>query len=53
MVWGKRMPLKRWFLSEDGQSSESSRVLAITNDVIRSINQNAALIVQTQTAVSL
>ncbi len=47
-VWGKWLSLKHWFLAEDGQSSESSRVLAITNDVIRNIIQNAALIVQTQ-----
>lgn len=47
-ILGKWFSLKRWFLPEDGQESESSKVLAITNDIIRSIIQNAALIVQMQ-----
>lgn len=47
-VWGKWVSLKNWFLPSDGRDSESSRVLAITNDVIRNIIQNAALIVQIQ-----
>lgn len=47
-VRGKWMSLKNWFLPHSGQPSESSRVMAITNDVIRSIIQNASLIVQMQ-----
>lgn len=47
-VWGQWRSLKNWFLPHDGEESESNRVLAITNDVIRGIIQNAALIVQTQ-----
>lgn len=47
-VWGKWISLKSWFLPTDGRESESSRVLSITNDVIRSLIQNAAFIVQIQ-----
>lgn len=47
-IYGKWDSLKRWFLAKDGQECESSKVLAITNDIIRSIIQNAALIVQLQ-----
>lgn len=47
-VYGKWSALKRWFLSIDGQKSECSRVLDITDEVIRKIIQNAALIVQLQ-----
>lgn len=47
-VYGKWESLKRWFLSENGEECESSKVLAITNDIIRSIIQNAALIIQLQ-----
>lgn len=47
-VYGKWDSLKRWFLPQDGRECESSRVLSITNDIIRSIIQNAALIVQLQ-----
>ena len=47
-VWGKWMALKNWFLALEGRESESSKVLAITNDIIRSMIQNAALIVQLQ-----
>lgn len=47
-VMGKWNSLKRWFLDEQGRESESRKVLKITNDVIRSIIQNAALIVQLQ-----
>lgn len=47
-VYGKWDSLKGWFLAKDGQECESSKVLAITNDIIRSMIQNAALIVQMQ-----
>lgn len=47
-VYGKWKSLKGWFLSDEGQECESSKVLAITNDIIRSIIQNASLIVQLQ-----
>ena len=47
-VWGKWNSLKHWFLDLDGHESESKKVLKITNDVIRNIIQNAALIVQEQ-----
>lgn len=47
-VWGKWESLKRWFLDAPGQECESRKVLRITNDVIRSIIGNAALIVQLQ-----
>lgn len=47
-VWGKWKALKNWFLPFEGRESESSKVLAITNDIIRSMIQNAALIVQLQ-----
>lgn len=47
-VQGKWDSLKNWFLSSEGRECESRKVLAITNDIIRSIIQNAALIVQLQ-----
>ena len=47
-VYGKWESLKGWFLAGDGRECESSKVLAITNDIIRSMIQNAALIVQLQ-----
>lgn len=47
-VLGKWQSLKNWFLSSQNHVSESSQVLAITNDVIRNIIQNAALLVQLQ-----
>lgn len=47
-VIGKWDSLKRWFIDTPGRESESRKVLKITNDVIRSIIQNAALIVQLQ-----
>lgn len=47
-VYGKWNSLKNWFVDSQGQDSECKRVLKITNDVIRSIIQNAALIVQFQ-----
>ena len=47
-VMGKWDSLKRWFIDTQGKDCESRKVLKITNDVIRSIIQNAALIVQLQ-----
>lgn len=47
-VMGKWDSLKRWFMDTPGRECESRKVLKITNDVIRSIIQNAALIVQLQ-----
>lgn len=47
-VMGKWDSLKRWFIDTQGKECESRKVLKITNDVIRSIIQNAALIVQLQ-----
>ncbi len=47
-VMGKWESLKRWFLDTPGRDCESRKVLQITNDVIRGIIQNAALIVQLQ-----
>lgn len=47
-VYGKWESLKGWFLPTGGRECESSKVLAITNDIIRSMIQNAALIVQLQ-----
>lgn len=47
-VMGKWESLKRWFVDTQGRECESRKVLKITNDVIRSIIQNAALIVQLQ-----
>jgi uncharacterized protein (TIGR02677 family) len=47
-VWGKWESLKNWFMDQPEHESESGKVLRITNDIIRSIIQNAALIVQMQ-----
>lgn len=47
-VEGKWNSLKNWFLDSDKRECECKKVLKITNDVIRSIIQNAALIVQIQ-----
>jgi len=47
-VWGKWNSLKKWFIPSDNRPSESSQVMEITNEVIRKIIQNAALIVQLQ-----
>lgn len=47
-IIGKWNSLKRWFLDAQERECESRKVLKITNDVIRSIIQNAALIVQLQ-----
>ena len=47
-VLGKWGSFKRWFIDLDGKECESKKVLKITNDIIRSIIQNAALLVQLQ-----
>ena len=47
-VMGKWDSLKNWFIDSQGHECECKKVLKITNDVIRSIIQNAALIVQIQ-----
>lgn len=47
-VMGKWNSLKTWFVDSPGHECECRKVLKITNDVIRSIIQNAALIVQIQ-----
>lgn len=47
-VYGKWESLKNWFLDTPEHPCECSKVLVITNDVIRSIILNAALIVQIQ-----
>ncbi len=40
--------LKNWFIGEGGSISERVRVMEITDDIIRKIVQNAAMIVQLQ-----
>lgn len=47
-VMGKWNSLKNWFMDSTSRECECRKVLKITNDVIRSIIQNAALIVQIQ-----
>ena len=47
-VMGKWNSLKNWFIDSQGHECECKKVLKITNDVIRSIIRNAALIVQIQ-----
>lgn len=47
-VNGKWESLKSWFLDSEKRECECKKVLKITNDVIRSLIQNAALIVQLQ-----
>ena len=47
-VIGKWNSLKRWFIDTQDRTCESRKILKITNDIIRSIIQNAALIVQLQ-----
>ena len=47
-VKGKWDSLKNWFLDTQSRECECRKVLRITNDIIRSIIQNAALIVQIQ-----
>jgi uncharacterized protein (TIGR02677 family) len=47
-IIGKWNSLKTWFIDTPGSDCESRKVLKITNNIIRSIIQNAALIVQLQ-----
>lgn len=47
-IWGKYHSLENWFVDTPERECESRKVLSITNDIIRSIIQNAALIVQVQ-----
>lgn len=47
-IRAKWKSLEHWFLVIDGQPSESSRILDVTNDIIDRIIQNAALIVRLQ-----
>ncbi len=47
-VYGKWDTLKGWFLGSEGAPSESAQILEITNDIIRTLIQNASLIVQMQ-----
>jgi len=47
-VSGQWAVLRSWFLSTPEKRSESERILEITNEIIRQIIQNAALIVQLQ-----
>lgn len=47
-ITGQWRAFRRWFLSEEGKPSECSRVLEVTDEIIRKIIQNAALIVQLQ-----
>lgn len=41
--WGS---FERWFIPADGQKAECDQILEITNDIIRSIIENANMIVQ-------
>ena len=47
-IYGKWQSLSDWFVSTDKHPSESQKVMDITDEVIRKIIQNAALIVQIQ-----
>lgn len=47
-VVGKWNSLKNWFIDTPQTECEGKKVLKITNDIIRNIIQNAALIVQVQ-----
>lgn len=47
-VLGKWKSLKYWFVNEKDRRSESSRVMEITDDIIRKIIQNAMMIVKMQ-----
>lgn len=48
MVHGRWETFSKWFMGNESSPSEYSRVLDITNDIIRRIIQNAALIMQLQ-----
>ena len=47
-IHGQWLSMKEWFIGTEVRPAESERILEITNDIIRSIIQNAALIVQSQ-----
>ncbi len=47
-IYGKWQSLSDWFISTEKHPSESQKVLDVTDEVIRKIIQNAALIVQLQ-----
>lgn len=47
-VYGKWNAFKKWFVSDDNYVSESIKIMDITDEIIRKIVQNAALIVQLQ-----
>ena len=47
-IYGKWQSLSNWFVPTDKHPSESQKVMDITDEVIRKIIQNAALIVQIQ-----
>ena len=47
-VMGKWNSLKNWFLDSPDRECECKKVLKITNDIIRNLIRNAALIVQMQ-----
>lgn len=47
-VWGKWNSLRNWFLDSPEHECECHKILIITNDIIRSIIQNATLILQVQ-----
>lgn len=45
-ICSKWISLERWFISIDGQKPECDRILEITNEIIRSLIDNANMIVQ-------
>lgn len=47
-VYGKWNSFKKWFVSDENTISESIRIMDITDEIIRKIVQNAALIAQLQ-----
>lgn len=47
-IYGKWQSLSDWFISTEKHACESQKVLDVTDEVIRKIIQNAALIVQLQ-----
>lgn len=47
-IYGKWQSLQDWFIASEHHPCESQRVLDITDEIIRKIIQNAALIVQLQ-----
>ncbi len=47
-IWGRWNSFKNWFIDAPGYNCECQKILVITQDVIRNIIQNAAMIVQIQ-----